>query len=118
MTISTDDIKRINREWATKVREIAAPAVGRCIWFDGGSTCGTILRESDGYSDSSFPGCDFRTDRGTAINVRVTGRTFQTYLGVRAVRVEVEFVGDGEPSDECVCELTDDVAFVGGDEPF
>ena len=33
------------------------------------------------------------------MNVKVTGRTFQTFHGVRAVRVEVEFVGDGEPSE-------------------
>jgi hypothetical protein len=88
-----------NRLHAEYVREIATPAVGRCIWFDGGSTCGTLLCEADDYSDSSFPGCKFRSDRGIAMNVKVTGRTFQTFHGVRAVRVEVEFVGDGEPSE-------------------
>lgn len=33
-----------------------------------------------------------------SVNVRVTGRTFQRREGDYWVRVQIEFVGDGEPS--------------------
>ena len=82
------------------VQEIAEPAVGSCIWLDGGSLCGIALREGDDFVDSGFAGCEFRTDRGTAINIKVTGRTFQRYAGAfgEVVRIRIEFVGDCEPS--------------------
>lgn len=50
-----------------------------------------------------WPGADFRlTSHNTglelAVNIVVTGRTFQRYGGELWVRVRVEFVGDCEPS--------------------
>ena len=99
------------------VRNAATPSVGMCIYFDKGlsarchrrcvrflsTNLGTILCEADDFSDSSFPGCQFRTSAGTALNVKVTGRTFQRCSGIdgSVVRVQIEFVGDGEPSEFC-----------------
>ncbi len=87
-----------NRRHAEFVRETATPAVGGCIWIEGGSLCGIGLRDGDAYVDAGFAGCDFRTDRGTAINVEVTGRTFQRHAGCDVVRIRIEFVGDCEAS--------------------
>ena len=33
-----------------------------------------------------------------AVNIKVTGRTIKCRHGARYVRVQIEFVGDGEPS--------------------
>jgi len=87
-----------NRRHAEFVRETATPAVGSWICYDGGNALGTALTEGDSFVDSGFAGCDFRTKHGTAINVEVTGRTFQYRNGSRMVRVRIEFVGDCEPS--------------------
>jgi hypothetical protein len=58
------------------------------------------LSESDGYSDSSFPGCQFRINTdcySLAVNITITGR--KPIRGTdRCFRCKVEFVGDGEPS--------------------
>lgn len=66
---------------------------------------GSWLKESDGYSDSEFPGCQFRLPTQNchpyelAINITVTGRDFwvPTY-GQYRCRCKIEFVGDGEES--------------------
>ena len=62
------------------------------------------LGKSDGFSDSSFPGCQFRIEdsqnsplRGIAVNIHVTGRPRWNGHGYES-RVKIEFVGDGEPS--------------------
>ena len=68
-------------------------------WKSGG-----LLIESDGYSDEEFPGCQFRlksgnyTDVSYAVNVKVTGRKINYDMISKRIRVEIEFVGDGEPS--------------------
>tara|TARA_R110000824_G_scaffold92704_2_gene224697 strand:+ start:464 stop:763 length:300 start_codon:yes stop_codon:yes gene_type:complete len=91
-----------NNQFTNLVRNSAKPAVGMCIYLDGSaSTFGSLLCEADDYSDASFPGCQFRTPRGTAINVEVTGRTFQRHAGNNVVRAKIEFVGDGQPSEFC-----------------
>ena len=76
------------------------PTVGDFLGLDGGCLCGTVLSQDDGFKDSGFPGCQFRTDRELAVNVVVTGRSVRwnsrdAFFGVR---VRVEFVGDCEPS--------------------
>lgn len=94
----------------TTTNERPTPKVGDWIDFDGGRL-GTLLCEDDGFSDSGFPGCEFRTEPrdglhgGLAINVRVTGRTprWNSSGQFWGWRVQVEFVGDCEPS-----------SFVGG----
>jgi hypothetical protein len=62
------------------------------------------LLPGDDFSDSSYPGCQFRLPvfggpiKSVAVNIKVTGRTWQ-WRGDRCyVRVRIEFVGDGEPS--------------------
>ena len=62
------------------------------------SRIGENLVESDGYSDSSFPGCQFRLpcqDCMVAVNVMVTGRKPDRD---GFYRCKIEWVGDGEPS--------------------
>ena len=82
---------------------IATPKSGYYIQLDGWKRCGQ-LRGSDGYSDDSFPGCQFYMhsvggiESKRAVNVKVTGRTIQYKSGIGMVRVAVELVGDGEPS--------------------
>jgi hypothetical protein len=61
------------------------------------------LGEWDIEPCEGFPGADFSWPSAVvgslAVNVHVTGRTFQYVSGgVRAVRCRVEFVGDCEPS--------------------
>ena len=82
------------------VQEAAAPSVGMAIYFDG-NNIGQRLYEDDGFSDSGFPGCQFRLHRTlhqTAVNVKVTGRTFQWIHNCWCVRIQIECVGDCEPS--------------------
>ena len=64
------------------------------------------LEESDGYSDSSFAGCQYRLPSNCnqtyklAVNIKVTGRkSHNLYHGRYRTRVRIEFVGDGEPSE-------------------
>ena len=65
---------------------------------------GTKLLESDGYSDSGFPGCQYRmpTNNGDyqlAVNVSISGRKSHPIdYGRYKTRVKIEFVGDCEPS--------------------
>lgn len=60
---------------------------------------GDKLTFSDGFSDGSFPGCDFRLmshlGYNLAVNIIITGRTVRSN---GKVRCKIEFVGDGEPS--------------------
>ena len=99
MTNQADYITEANQRWAEFVRDTSKPAVGGCIWIDGArGSCCIGLRQGDTFSDSGFPGCEFRSDHGTAINVKVTGRTFQRLHDCKVVRIQIEFVGDCEPS--------------------
>jgi len=68
---------------------------------------GNTLRPSDGYSDISFPGCQYRlptsNDYGNrymlAVNVSISGRkSHMVDFNRYKTRVKIEFVGDGEPS--------------------
>jgi len=66
---------------------------------------GEKLTEDDGYSDSSFPGCQFRVETvggDLAVNVTITGGDHFVSCAVsrrtRKSRCKIEFVGDGEPS--------------------
>ena len=69
---------------------------------------GEKLKESDGYSDSSFPGCQYRIPAGfdgvehryqLAVNISISGRkSHQLDYGRYKTRVKIEWVGDGEPS--------------------
>jgi hypothetical protein len=82
------------------LKELSA-AAGDFLKPDGWAV-GEILQESDGYRDSSFPGCMFRLPGGfdyrLAVNVTVTGRKPDRKGWLRC---RVEFVGDGEPSQFC-----------------
>lgn len=73
---------------------------------------GSNLIEDDGYSDDSFPGCEFRLPSGKyegsplgyelAVNIKVTGRAYYVNCPTKNIilrsRCKIEFVGDGAPS--------------------
>lgn len=67
-------------------------------WYDR-----TELNESD-WEEAQFriptnSGLDGGPIKSLAANVKITGRTFQTKFGEwNWVRIQIEFVGDGEPS--------------------
>jgi hypothetical protein len=91
----------------TTERTIPTPIAGDAIVLDitgPRRCCGFMLTESDGFSDSGFPGCEFRLrdDAGPldqrAVNITVTGRTVQRNNNGPAVRIKVEWVGDCEES--------------------
>jgi len=64
------------------------------------------LSESDGFSDSSFKGCDYRLDSShydLAVNITISGRKSHDISGSDGspwykTRVKIEYVGDGSPS--------------------
>ena len=65
--------------------------------------CAELLTSSDGYSDSSYPGCQFRVALpkhmgiNLGINIKTTGKP--KWNGHRyESRCNIEAVGDGEPS--------------------
>ena len=66
---------------------------------------GENLKESDGYVDTSFAGCEYRlptwnaTGYELAVNITVTGRKSFWNGSTYETRVRIEFVGDGEPSE-------------------
>jgi len=77
------------------------PKVGDFVKPDGWYI-GECLKPSDGFSDSGFPGCQFRLPAGIdyklAVNIRITGRKVRYSSGFPRYRCEIEFVGDCEPS--------------------
>jgi hypothetical protein len=78
------------------------PAVGSYVLLDG-RCIGENLLPGDNFSDSGYPGCDFRYPSATiggsvAVNVKVTGRTLQRKNGANFVRCRIEWVGDCCPS--------------------
>ena len=78
------------------------PEVGDYVKPDGWNI-GEVLMEDDGFSDSSFPGCQFRIQSvhaDLAVNITTTSRKVRTFQGSWGwVRVKIEFVGDGSPSE-------------------
>ena len=67
-----------------------------------GWNIGERLTGDDGYSDSNFPGCQFRLqsshEPNLAVNIKVTGRKVHYNWTSDKVRCQIEFVGDGGPS--------------------
>lgn len=83
---------------ATIYENEVTPAVDSIIHIDGWQFA-TRLTASD-WDQAAFripTGYSFGIT-SLAVNVTVTGRTFQNRQGELWVRVKVEFVGDGEPS--------------------
>ncbi len=85
--------------------EIHTPKVGDYLVPDRWGWIGNKLTESDGFKDSSFPGCQFRIsatanpEYSLAINLTVTGKPhYGDIYEQRKIRVKIEWVGDGEPS--------------------
>lgn len=65
----------------------------------------SYLEQGDDYTDSSFAGCQYRLpsncamDYKIAVNVKVTGRkSHNLYDNWFRTRIQIEFVGDGDPS--------------------
>lgn len=79
------------------------PAVGDRIILDGKSISERLL-PGDNFSDSGYPGCEFRYPRfckiipSLAINIKITGRKIIWRQGENMVRIRIEWVGDCEPS--------------------
>lgn len=74
--------------------------IGKVVYPDGWSGHGAPLEESD-WRRADFRLQGYRSGIKLAVTIAVTGRTFQSPWGTegaRAVRVRIEFVGDGEPS--------------------
>jgi len=89
---------------ANEINPKYTPQVGDYVTPDGWKF-GEHLTASDNYSDSSFPGCQFRlpaSGYSLAVNVTITGRNhFVCSYGTGPMyrsRAKIEFVGDGEPS--------------------
>jgi hypothetical protein len=82
------------------------PKIGDVVRIDGRSSAAwERLLPGDDFSDSGYPGCDFRLPvraggpiESVAVNVHITGRTIQWHSGAQWVRIRIEFVGDCEPS--------------------
>lgn len=80
------------------------PCVGSYIKLDA-RNIGEKLLPGDDFCDSGYPGCEFRFPlsgggpiKSVAVNVKVTGRTIQYRQGSMWIRVQIEWVGDCEPS--------------------
>ncbi len=77
------------------------PSIGDCVQPDLWNYS-EQLTESDGFSDSSFPGCQFRLpckDYQLAVNIKVTGKPHYNHIpGHYKSRCKIEFVGDGKES--------------------
>ena len=65
----------------------------------------SYIEKGDDFSDNSFAGCQYRLpsncamDYKLAINIKITGRkSHLVYKDYYRTRVQIEFVGDGEPS--------------------
>lgn len=59
------------------------------------------LHPGDNFADSGYPGCQFRLPvwgggpiKSVAVNIKVTGRSWQWRDGKPWIRVRIEFVGD------------------------
>ena len=75
------------------------------LWPSGG----WMIKPSDDFDKKYFGGDVLRVDcghgdmypNGLAIKIKITGRTWQReYRGANyRIRIEIEFLGDGEPSD-------------------
>jgi len=80
------------------------PEVGDYVKPDGWNI-GESLKEDDGFKDSMFPGCQFRLHSiggELAVNIKITSRMYRVFHGSWGwLRVEIEFVGDGEESQFC-----------------
>jgi hypothetical protein len=64
-----------------------------------------IQKENDTYTDSCWPGCEYRLpvhngEVKLGVNIIETGKT-KWQGGQEWKRVKIEFVGDGEPSTFC-----------------
>ena len=85
------------------------PAVGCYVTLDGrpgypGSNGTRLVDGADfpavvGYAGADFGLPSYALGHAMGVNVKVTGRTVQRKWDMDLVRVVVEFVGDGEPSE-------------------
>ena len=79
------------------------PQEGDYLEQDGCGWGECIIRDTETYTDSGWPGCDWRIKRFPAlsigINIVVTGgRHYVRPSGNWRSRCKIEFVGDCEPS--------------------
>lgn len=85
------------------MKSTLSPAVGDRIILDNKAISERLL-PGDTFSDSGYPGCEFRFPRyctvvpSVAINIRITGRKIIWRQGENMIRIRIEWVGDCEPS--------------------
>lgn len=78
--------------------------IGDYIMPDGWRGYGSTLEEGVHHKDSPWPGCSFYLPSaqyenvGSAVIIKVTGRTIRYFKEGPWIRVRIEWVGDGEPS--------------------
>lgn len=73
------------------------PRIGDTLYPDGWAPSSTYLNPSDwDKAEWRIPSARY-SGIGLAIRLRVTGRTVQRKHGNLVVRVEITWVGDGEP---------------------
>lgn len=71
------------------------PRIGDTLYLDGWTT---YLNPSDwNQAEWRVPSARYPGIPGLAINLRITGRTVQRKFGNLVVRIEIIWVGDGEP---------------------
>jgi hypothetical protein len=85
-------------QWGDTVR----PGVGSYVEPDEWNI-GSSLEPGDDRLDAGFAGCQFRLlanrlQLRCAVNITITGRKTTRRNGADFVRVKIEFVGDGSPS--------------------
>jgi hypothetical protein len=81
------------------------PVVDCCVKLGdklASAKMGERMLPGDDWAIEGYDGCDFRFPLAfgntRAVNVRITGRTTTRRFGDEWVRVEIEWVGDCEPS--------------------
>ena len=77
---------------------------GLVLHGDGWKFAEKLVKDEDTYTDSEWPGCDYRVmlpiiQVTIGVNVKITGRVHH-YVGWKRykMRAKIEYVGDGEPS--------------------
>ena len=74
------------------------PKLGDTLYPDEWAPSSTYLNPSDwDKAEWRVPSARYQDLPGLAIRLRVTGRTVQRKYGNLVVRVEITWVGDGEP---------------------
>ena len=87
------------KKWNAIAEDFALPVAGDKVMAEDWPYA--VKLETSDWESSQFYLTTPRNENTLAVNIKVTGRTYQWPFGSgspRCVRVQIEFVGDGEPS--------------------